>query len=78
MKKRIKNKLFAIFWIILLITITFTFVKGFAELVQNQSTYVTMFYGIITIFFVLQLSDWLKSPLDTLFNQQKLKDLEMK
>jgi hypothetical protein len=70
---KMKNKWFASFWIIFLISITVLFIQGFAELIQNKSAGVIMFYGIITIFFTLQLSDFLKEPLDCLLNKQKIK-----
>ena len=71
-KKKMSERIIGIFLSIVIINFTVFFVKGFAELIQNQSPYVITFYGFVTIFIVWKLGDFLKEALELIFNKKNL------
>ena len=69
-KKKLSERLIGVFLSLVIINFTVFFVKGFAELIQNQSPYIITFYGFVTIFFVWKLGDFLKEALNLIFNKK--------
>jgi len=71
-KKKMSERVIGIFLSLVIINFTVFFIKGFAELIQNQSPYVITFYGFVTIFVVCKLGDFLKEALNLIFNKKNL------
>ena len=71
MNKRIKEIIGGVALSLLILTTTVLFVKGFAELIKNQSAYVVVFYGVLAITGVWYLGEMLIEPLELIFNRRK-------
>lgn len=71
-KKKMSERIIGIFLSIVIMNFTAFFVKGFAELIKNQSPYVITFYGFVTILVVWKLGDFLKEALELIFNKKNL------
>lgn len=73
-KNRQKNKwynrivgvgltLIGIFW-------TYFFIQGFVELIENQTAGIITFYGLVAVFIIWRLGDFLKFSLNLVFNPE--------
>ena len=55
--------LIGIFW-------TYFFIQGFVELIENQTARVITFYGLVAVFIIWRLGDFLKFSLNLVFNPE--------
>ena len=55
--------LIGIFW-------TYFFIQGFVELTENQTEGVITFYGLVAVFIIWRLGDFLKFSLNLVFNPE--------
>jgi len=55
--------LIGIFW-------TYFFIQGFVELIENQTEGVITFYGLVAVFIIWRLGDFLKFSLNLVFNPE--------
>ena len=75
-RKKFSERIIGIFLSIVIINFTVFFVKGFAELIQNQSSYVITFYGFVTILVGWRLVDFLKESLNLIFDKKNLMEVD--
>ena len=64
MKQRTKEIIGGIILVLFILTTTVLFVKGFSELIQNQSPYVIVFYAVLAMIGVWKIGDMLRLPLE--------------
>ena len=55
--------LIGIFW-------TYFFIQGFVELIENQTAGIITFYGLVAVFIIWRLGDFLKFSLNLVFNPE--------
>lgn len=69
-KNKFWNRIVGIGLTIIVIWWTYFFVQGFAELIKNQTAGVITFYGLVAVFIINQLGNFLKFSLCMVFNQK--------
>ena len=55
--------LIGIFW-------TYFFIQGFVELIENQTAGIITFYGLVAVFIIWRLGDFLRFSLNLIFNPE--------
>jgi len=69
-KNKLWNRIAGVGLTLIVIWWTYFFVQGLAELIENQTAGVITFYGLVAVFIIPRLGDFLKFSLNMVFNQE--------
>ena len=69
-RKKIWNRIAGVGLTLIGIWWTYFFIQGFVELIENQTAGVITFYGLVAVFVIWRLGDFLKFSLNMVFNQE--------
>ena len=69
-KNKIWNKISGVGLSLICVFYTYFFIQGLVELMRNQTAGVITFYGLIAVFVIMKLGDFLKFSLNMVFNKE--------